>query len=229
MAVDAQTFTGFRPEALQFLVDLADNNDRAWFQPRKTEYERLLKTPLQELCVALGEAFLKRGVPLEADPFKSPFRIYRDVRFSRDKAPYKTNVSASFPLTEGNASAGGYFHLAPDSVYVGGGMWHPEPAWLAGWRALVDHGGGLVALDDPAFVTTFGSVSGDRLTRVPKGFAKDHPRADLLKLKDVTFGHALSHDDAMSAALPGIIADDFAAAAPVFRLLATLGVAPGRS
>src|SRR5437762_6062496 len=94
-------FRGFKREAIQFLADLASNNDRAWFQPRKAEYERLLKAPLEALCVALDEAFRARGIPLEADPARSPFRIYRDVRFAKDKSPYKTNVAASFPWAEG--------------------------------------------------------------------------------------------------------------------------------
>ena len=81
-------FTGFRPEAVEFLAELAANNDRTWFQPRKSEYERLLKEPLEALCVALDAQFQARGIPLRADPAKSPFRIYRDVRFAKDKSPY---------------------------------------------------------------------------------------------------------------------------------------------
>src|SRR5215216_3639692 len=88
-------FTGFQPEAIQFLVDLADNNSRDWFQPRKTEFERLIKRPMEELCVALEAQFRSRGIPLHADPARSPFRIYRDTRFSKDKTPYKTAAAAS--------------------------------------------------------------------------------------------------------------------------------------
>ena len=90
------TINGFRPEAVEFLAELAANNERAWFQPRKAEYERLLKEPLEALCIALEERFRERGIPLRADPTKSPFRIYRDVRFAKDKSPYKTNIGASF-------------------------------------------------------------------------------------------------------------------------------------
>ncbi len=92
MSVDALPFTGFRPEAIQFLADLAQNNDRAWFQPRKLEYERLLKAPLEALCIALDDELRLRGLPLRADPARSPFRIYRDTRFSRDKSPYHDKV-----------------------------------------------------------------------------------------------------------------------------------------
>ena len=216
-----KTFAGFDREAIQFLADLAANNDRAWFTPRKAEYERLLKEPLEWLCVALDERFRARDIPLRADT-RSPFRIYRDVRFSKDKSPYKTNVAASFPYTEGHASAGGYFHFSPGEMYVGGGMWHPEPARLAAWRAFVDRGVGLEALDDPDFVGTFGEIHGDSLTRVPQGYAKDHPRAELLKLKDFTFGRRLSDDEALSADLPDTLAEDFAKAVPVFRMLGSL-------
>src|SRR5204863_1252175 len=124
--------TGFRPEAIQFLADLAENNDRAWFQARKAEYERLLKEPLEALCLALAERFEQRGIPFTSDPVRSPFRIYRDVRFSKDKSPYKTNISASFPYRDSvggsgshageGSNPGGYFHMGPGQVYIGGGM-----------------------------------------------------------------------------------------------------------
>jgi uncharacterized protein (TIGR02453 family) len=222
MATTPQAFEGFPPEAIQFLADLAENNERTWFKPRKADFERLLKVPLEELCVAVDQRFRERGIPFSADPATSPFRIYRDVRFSRDKSPYKTNIGASFPYLDGLSDAGGYFHFAPGEIYVGGGMWHPDGARLAAWRAIVDRGVGLEPLDDPAFVATFGQVGGDRLSRVPQGYPKDHPRAELLKLKDVTFGRRLADDDAASVALPDILADHFASAVPVFRLLGTL-------
>jgi uncharacterized protein (TIGR02453 family) len=226
MAV-AAPFTGFSRDAIQFLGDLAEHNERSWFQPRKGEYERLLKEPLEALCRALGERFEARRLPLRSDPVHSPFRIYRDVRFSADKSPYKTQVSASFPWGGEGGGVGGYFHFQPGEMFAGGGMWHPEPAQLAAWRRLIDVDlpAVLAALQSPEFAGTFGEVSGDRLKRVPTGFASDHPGAELLKLKDVTFGRRLSDDDVMSRDLPDMLADTFAAAVPVLRLLASL--APG--
>ena len=240
MAVAAPAFTGFQPEAIQFLVDLAENNDRSWFQPRKGEYERLLKEPLEQLIAALAERFEARGIPLRADPAKSPFRIYRDVRFSKDKSPYKTNLGASFPWVgegpsdgvgrshDGNVhSSGGYFHLSPGEIYVGGGIWHPEKPWIDAFRRRVADDPatirGLVA--EPAFKKAFGSLSteGHALQRVPTDFPPDHPAADLLKLKDVIFGRRLSDADAGSPRLPDVIADSFATALPVMRYLAAIG------
>src|SRR4026207_977692 len=106
MAVASPPFPGFRSEAVAFLADLSQHNDRSWFQPRKADYERLLKQPLEALCRALDAAFRSREVPLMADPAKSPFRIYRDVRFSKDKSPYKTNVGASFPYVDRTPAGG---------------------------------------------------------------------------------------------------------------------------
>ena len=240
MAVATPTFTGFQPEAIQFLADLAANNERAWFQPRKGEYESLLKEPLEALIMALAERFEARGIPLRADPAKSPFRIYRDVRFSKDKSPYKTNIGASFPWVadepaDGGArshtsnvhSSGGYFHLQPGEIYVGGGIWHPEKPWIDAFRRRVaDYPDGVCALiGDRAFKKAFGSLSSDghALQRVPAGYPADHPAADLLKLKDVVFGRRLSDADATSPGLPDVIADSFAAGLPMMRYLAAIG------
>ena len=229
------TFEGFTPDAVRFLLELRANNEREWFQPRKAEYERLLKEPLEALCVVLGERFAARGIPLRADA-RSPFRIYRDVRFSKDKSPYKTHVSASFAwagagggqAATGKAAevhgVGGYFHFEPDEEYVGGGMWHPERPRLEAWRSLVANDSGRVrkAIDAPSFRKEFGKVGGDQLKRVPPGYPPDHPQAELLKLKDVTFGRRLTADEALSPRLPDILADSFAAAQPVMALLAEL-------
>jgi uncharacterized protein (TIGR02453 family) len=239
MAVATSTFTGFQPEAIQFLADLAANNERDWFQPRKSEYERLLKTPMEDLCVALEEQFRARNIPLHADAAKSPFRIYRDTRFSKDKSPYKTHVAASFGWagdgvdaaagrshTENVHASGGYFHLQPGEIYVGGGVWHPESAWLTAFRQrLVDNLAGFQAIvEAPEFKREFGKVGddGESLKRVPPGFPADHPAADILRLKNVTFGRRLADADATSPNLPVIIADSFAAGTPLMRYLATI-------
>ena len=231
----ATTFHGFQPDAVRFLLELRANNDRSWFQPRKAEYERLLKEPLEALCLVLGERFADRRIPLRADS-RSPFRIYRDVRFSKDKSPYKTYVSASFAWAGDGAptgpqsktaevhGVGGYLHFQPDEEYVGGGMWHPERPRLDAWRSLVAGDPRRVhnAIDAPAFKRAFGEVDGDRLQRVPPGYPADHPDAELLKLKDVTFGRRLTADEVLSPDLPKVLADAFATAVPVMRLLAEL-------
>ena len=230
-------FEGFRPEAIAFLAELAENNARDWFQPRKAEYERLLKVPMEQLCVALEDEFRARSIPLHADPARSPFRIYRDVRFSKDKSPYKTAASASFRYagdgdepgagrshTEHVHAGGGYFHLQPGEIYVGGGVWHPDPAWLKAFRGRIvdDYETFRAITGAPAFVETFGEVGddGESLRRVPPGYPADHPAADLLRKKNVTFGRRLSDAEALSPTLPTLLAEAFTVGTPLLRFLA---------
>jgi uncharacterized protein (TIGR02453 family) len=232
MATAAPAFTGFRPEAIQFLADLAANNDRDWFQPRKGEYERLLKEPLEALVGTLAVRFAERGLPLQADPKRSIFRIYRDTRFSKDKSPYKTNVGASFPWDEGDAGPddqahgnGGYFHFQPGEMFFGGGMYMADRERIEAWRRKVVDEPDVVhsAIEDPGFVAVFEHVNAhEPLKRVPPGYPADHPDADLLKMRDVVFGRRLSDEEALAPDLPDVLADGYVAALPVFRLLSSL-------
>ncbi|MFL5679294.1 MAG: DUF2461 domain-containing protein [Chloroflexota bacterium] len=233
MAVAAPSFTGFTADAIEFMADLAANNDRAWFQPRKADYERLLKEPMEALCVALAERFAARGIPLQSDPKRSPFRIYRDTRFSKNKAPYKTHIAATFPWIEGRGGEaddsahgnGGYFNFQPGEMYAGGGMWMPEKPRLDAFRRTLveDPDRVRAALEDEAFVRWFGGAhSHESLKRVPPGYAADHPMAEQLRWKDIVFGRRLSDDEVLSADLPDRLAEGYAAAMPVFRFLATL-------
>jgi uncharacterized protein (DUF2461 family) len=254
MAETSPAFAGFTPAAVQFLADLAEHNERAWFQPRKAEYERLLRQPMEQLCLALAGELAARGLPLQADPKRSPFRIHRDTRFSNDKSPYKTNVAASFPWVEGRSGGtgsgggaattgsaaearelpigagerhgvGGYVSLRPGEMYVGGGMYMPAKPRIDAFRRAVvsDPDDVLKALEDPGFVAWFGGAHPhETLKRVPPGYPADHPRADLLRWKDVIFMRRLADEEVFSPDLPARLADGFAAAMPVFRFLATL-------
>ena len=224
------TFDGFRPEAIQFMADLTANNDRSWFQPRKADFERLIKTPFEELVTDLAGALAARGVPLQAD-VRGIFRIYRDTRFSKDKSPYKTHLGASFPWIDGGTpderthGNGGYFNFQPGEMYVGGGMWQAEKPRLDAFRRLIVEEPERVraAIEEPGFVAAFGRVtSHDSLKRVPPSYPADHPMADLLRAKDVVFGRRLGDDEVTSPALPETLAEAYAAALPVFRFLATL-------
>jgi uncharacterized protein (TIGR02453 family) len=236
MTTSAPTFRGFSRDAIRFMADLAQNNERAWFQPRKADYERLLKEPMEALCAALAERFEARGIPLFADPRRSPFRIYRDTRFSRDKSPYKTHVAATFPWIEIDTDAGpriddsahgngGYFNFQPGEMYTGGGMWMPERPRLEGFRDAVRDEPDRVrqALEDPDFVAWFGGAHPhESLKRVPPGYPADHPLAELFRWKDVVFGRHLTDREVCSPKLPDLLTEGYATAMPVFRFLATL-------
>ena len=236
MATETARFQGFTPTAIQFLVDLAANNERSWFQPRKAEYEGLLKEPMEQLVAALAERFAAADLPLLADPKRSPFRIYRDTRFSKDKSPYKTHMAASFPWLSLSAAGhadegdhphgnGGYFNFMPGEMYVGGGMWMPDKSRLDAFRrALVDEPGRVTAaIEDGEFLAAFDGVNSHEMyKRVPPGWPADHPKADMFRWKDVVFGRRLSDDDVCSPDLPDQLTVAYAAAMPVFRFLETL-------
>ena len=233
MAVMTTTaFEGFRPEAIDFLAELAINNERAWFQPRKDEYERLLRRPMHGLVASLAERLEARGVPLRADPERSIFRIHRDTRFAKDKTPYKTNVAARFPWVgpggepDGGAHTnGGYISIQPGNHYQGGGLWMATRERLEAFRqAIVEDPAAVRAvLEEPGFVATFGRASShEQLKRNPPGWPADHPMAELFRWKDIVFGRHLSDEELFDPGLPDLLAEGYAAAMPVFRFLATL-------
>src|SRR5438132_4322258 len=140
-------FAGFRPAAFAFFSELRDNNDPAWFKPRKAVYEAEVLGPFRELIAAVGAALPEAGLPLVGDPRRAIFRIYRDVRFSPDKRLYKTHAGAVLTRSGGRRDPGVlYIHVAPGGSMVAAGFWHPEPALLGrSRRAVLDEPDGLLA------------------------------------------------------------------------------------
>ena len=211
MTADTPGFAGFRPAAFAFLNDLRDNNDPAWFKPRKALYEAEVLAPFRELIVAVGDALGQAGLPLVGDPRRSIFRIYRDVRFSPDKRLYKTHAGAVLTRSGGRRDPGVlYIHVAPGESMAAAGFWHPEPALLARLRRVV--------LTDPdGFLAIAGRLaaagcplsSDDRLSRPPRGFeaAKGTPVAEYVGWKSFTAHAALSDTEMQSSALVDRIFD----------------------
>jgi uncharacterized protein (TIGR02453 family) len=134
-------FSGFSPAALRFLRDLAKHNDRAWFQPRKAVYETELLEPLRSLVADASDALRKEKIRLGADPTRSVFRVYRDVRFSRDKRPYKTNLGAYLSSAGVHDEAGGlYVHVEPGKSFMAVAFYQLEKQALQRWReAMAKH------------------------------------------------------------------------------------------
>ena len=223
MAVASPPFTGFSPEAIQFLADLAVNNDRAWFQPRKADYERLLKEPLESLVAALAERFEARGIPLQADPKRSPFRIYRDTRFSKDKTPYKTHIAAVFHRRGMEKETGGglYFAVSHKEVEVAGGIYMPAPETLLAVRTHVarNHETFRELIQDRGLRRVLGPMQGEQLTRVPKGFDAEHPAADLLRYKQFLFYVLLDPQVAAGRSLEREVVKRFRAMMPFLEFL----------
>lgn len=181
------TFRGFPPETVKFLRQLKRNNNRPWFQAHKTDFEEKVKQPLVDLVTALGGAMHGFAPEMVTDPKRSIFRIYRDTRFSPDKTPYKTHLAAHFTAAGvgKHVGAGLYFHLDPDELLVGGGVYMPPAPELRLIRNHIAHHAEELRriLRNSTFKRIYGGLQGDQLTRPPKGFPPDHPELDLLRYK----------------------------------------------
>ena len=175
----------FTKDTLKFLRALKRNNDREWFRSRKGDYEQHVRAPMIAVIEQLARDLPRFSPELIASPKASLYRIYRDTRFSEDKAPLKTNAAAVFPWKglARHEGAGLYFEVAPGWVWIGGGMYAPPTPQLVRVREhIVDTWPEIRKITTSrAFTNRVGTLGGDRLTRVPRGFAADHPSVDFLK------------------------------------------------
>jgi uncharacterized protein (TIGR02453 family) len=184
----ADGFAGFKPAALTFFRQLAANQDRVWFQEHRDAYEREVLSPLRALVAELATVLPRRGVPLTAgDPAKAIFRIHRDVRFSRDKTPYKTHAGAVLSR-DGTKNAFGllYIHVDPTGSFAAAGFWQPAPPHLEALRiSMVEEPERLLAAIDAVRRGGGDIMREDALTRLPRGFehAAGTPVVEHVKLR----------------------------------------------
>ena len=168
----------FSPKALSFLRALKRNNNRDWFKARKDQYDALLRAPMIEMIERLALDFRAFAPDLVASPKASLYRIYRDTRFSANKAPLKTHVAAVFPCRglPKHQGAGLYFEVAPEWVWVGGGMYAPDTSQLQAVREHIaaNHRRLRAIVESPGFRRAVGRLDGEQLQRMPRGFPKDH-------------------------------------------------------
>ena len=175
------------PEMLSFLKELQKNNNRAWFQENKGRYDvlrQLFADDVQSLINRIAH-FDPEVAGLEAKDCL--FRIYRDIRFSPNKLPYKNHFAAYIARGGRSSERGGYYiHIEPGNCMLSGGIWCPQPKLLKLLRQdIYDHMDEFVAiLEDPSFKASFPALEGDVLKRMPAGFPSDIPFGDILKHKD---------------------------------------------
>jgi uncharacterized protein (TIGR02453 family) len=217
------TFPGFPPETLRFLRALKRNNTREWFLKNKQVYEESVKTPMTELVLALGREMKRFAPEMTTDPARAIYRIYRDVRFSPNKMPYKTHIAALFyprGMQKRNC-AGLYFHIAPEGVEIAGGVYMPEPEALLAIRGHLasQHQKFRSIIAAPEFRKLFGAMDGEQLTRTPNGFATDHPAADLLRYKQFLAGVSKPTEFAASPKLFATLVQLFSGMMPFVRFL----------
>jgi uncharacterized protein (TIGR02453 family) len=195
------------PQTLKFLTGLKKNNNKPWFDAHRAQYDAAridFQNFIQLVIDALGKTDLSVAGQTARECL---FRINRDVRFSKDKSPYKSNFGASIkPGGRKSGLAGYYFHLEPGNSFVGGGLWMPEPADVKKVRQEIDYNWDEFQsiLTDKKFKAVFGDVyqgEGVSLVTVPKGYEKDNPALDYLKLKSFIAEMPLSDEELTKATL----------------------------
>ena len=187
-------FQGFSTRTIQFFNDLSDNNNRGWFNSHKSDYEDHVIAPARDFVLSMGERLRALSPAVVADPRvnKSIFRIYRDIRFSKDKTPYKTNLALWFPLGLGGGkfeNPGYYFHLDSRILMLGAGIHNFSKPLLQAYRqAVVEPELGLALSDIITSAHQKGYSVGQRTyKRIPRGYDPDHLLADLLRYSGLTF------------------------------------------
>lgn len=174
------------PKTLSFLRSLKRNNKREWFHANRERFETDCRAPMVEIVERLAVDMRAFAPELLAGPKESLFRQFRDTRFSEDKTPLKTNIAATFPHRALGRMNGAsfYFEIGPDYVWIGGGVYRPDTSQLHLLREHIaaNHRKFDAIVKAPAF-KKIGGLKGEKLTRVPRGFDKDHPAADYLMHK----------------------------------------------
>ena len=218
-------FKGFGQAFFDFFGDLTQNNEREWFQTHKTNYEKAVVAPMLGFIEAMGEPLGSISPHIKADPRRSGgslFRIYRDTRFSKDKTPYKTHAAAQFRhgLGKDVHAPGFYLHASLSECVIGAGIWRPDGPSVSKIRAAIDARGAdwIKARDHKPMLAGF-SFHGESLARPPKGYTKDHPLLEDLKRKDFVVMHPLTPAEFLDPNLVTVVAQQYAACAPLMKFL----------
>ncbi len=217
--------THFSSEALKFLRGLARHNDRVWFEERRPLYEQALKAPMLTLIAEVNDAFAEISPSHICPPHKAMMRIYRDIRFSKNKAPYKTQIAAWWAASglEKTSGAGFYLSLSPTDLTIAAGCYMPEPEQLLAIRRhLLDHHQELRALlANKRLKAKLSAFNGLKLTRAPKGFPADHPAVDLFLQRQWGVSAVLPAEHALEPALLQEVVTRFRLASPIVAFLNT--------
>ncbi|MEY3320754.1 MAG: hypothetical protein RLZZ417_337 [Bacteroidota bacterium] len=196
-----------------FLNELTLNNNREWFTLNKSIYQ----SELSHFKIFCDELFLKME-SFDLLEGKNVFRIYRDVRFSKDKQPYKTHFSIGITRATKWRRGGYYLHIQPGESFIGGGFWAPEPVDLKRIRQeLAANASSLEAItQSPDFKKFFGEIQGEKLKTAPQSFPKDHENIEWLKFKQFLLIRKLNNEDVLSGHFLDLVSDTFKQMLPFF-------------
>jgi uncharacterized protein (TIGR02453 family) len=212
------------PELFAFMSELAENNERDWFQANRSRYEETVREPLRAFIRDLEGPLESISPHVVVDDRKSGgslFRVHRDTRFSKDKSPYKTWAAVQFRHEAGkDAHAPGfYLHLEPGNVFMGAGCWHPAREPLESIRdAIAENPDRWFEIRDAVRAAGF-EFEGDSLKRPPRGYPADHPAIEELKRKDFIAVRYLSEDTTFAPSFVSAYADMCGEVEPLMRFL----------
>ena len=202
---------------LQFLNDLRDHNNKAWFDQNRTHYEQA-KTSFEQFVTLLIAELSASDDMTEVAAKDCIFRINRDVRFSKDKSPYKTSMGANIaPGGKKSNKLGYYLHLEPHGASMAaGGLYMPTGEQLGKFRQAIDRKPEVfkAIIATPAFVHAFGTVAGDKLVTAPQGYSRTHPEIDLLQLKQVIVMRHFTDEEVAASDFSTQVLDVFRAMKP---------------
>lgn len=207
-------------ESINFLKAVEKNNNREWFNENKDRY-----LSARENIIAFADALLtemKKHDTIENESGKSAlFRIYKDVRFSKDKTPYNTHWSGAFKRATKKLRGGYYFHISPGNSFIAGGFWAPEPADLLRIRQDIDlnYKDWNKLFSTKTFKETFGQLEGEQLSSAPRGFDKEHPAIDLLRRKQFILKHDFTDQEVLSADFLNKVNNGFKKMRPFFNYM----------
>ena len=214
-------FEGFSDAAFGFLKGLAGNNERGWFNENRETYETEVRFPLECLVAEFRPGGAGKGLPVRGDPTRAIFRIYRDIRFSKNKQPYKTHAGAVLSRTGSRGEPGVvYIHIQPGNCFVSAGFWRVDPPTLTAWRRrMVEDPEEWLSIVEPyadgkdaAYMRTISA-----LKTMPRGFKQDadSPVAEWVRWKSFLLTRAVDDADAQSRDLVGIIREHAVKSVPL--------------
>ena len=203
-----------------FLNQLKKNNDRDWFNANKDEYLKQHQNTIDFADALLLEMNKHDNIETPTGK-KSLFRIYRDVRFSKDKSPYKSHWAGGFKRATKELRGGYYFHIEPGNNMVGGGFWGPSKEDLQRIREDIASDATELrkVLNSKSFKETFGNLDGEQLKTCPKGFDKENPNVDLLRYKQFIISKKFTDKEALSPEFPKLVSETFKKMRPFFNYM----------
>jgi len=209
--------TTINKKSLDFLKDLSKHNDRDWFAANKDRYTTAYENITEFADSLLAEMNRHDNIETPSGK-KSMYRIYKDVRFSKEKVPYNTHWSAGFRRATKKLRGGYYFRIEPGNSGIAGGFGGPNAEDMKRIREDIDanYGDWQKLLSDPLIITTFGQLEGEKLATAPRGYDKNHPAIELLRYKQFILRHRFTDDEVLSDNFLAKVVDAYQQLRPFF-------------